>query len=180
MKIKSLGITNIRSFRDPVTVDFDGNVNIFVGPNGGGKSNLLDILNVTLRHYIVRPYLFKTQPDAGKVHRDLESATAYPSIQAVLERYTGDTSPSLICLELIVDQGDADNMKLLHEKRAQLAAALSSYRNKAVGTLEFLESSKTLQRLAHGYPSKYRRMLESFKHHQQPPSFSRTSITGRF
>lgn len=54
MNINSLTIRNIRSFGEPVTIDFEDGLNIFIGPNAGGKSNLLDILNVILNHFFVK------------------------------------------------------------------------------------------------------------------------------
>src|SRR3989338_726965 len=68
MKIKKLEITNVKSFYcdgleedgkpKPVTVNFNEGLNIFIGPNGGGKTNFLGILRTLLNskdminHYI--------------------------------------------------------------------------------------------------------------------------------
>lgn len=54
MNINSLTIRNIRSFGEPITIDFENGLNIFIGPNAGGKSNLLDILNVILNYFFVK------------------------------------------------------------------------------------------------------------------------------
>lgn len=53
MNIRQFTIKNVRSFGETVTVDFDDGLNILIGPNGGGKSNLLDILNVVLCHFFI-------------------------------------------------------------------------------------------------------------------------------
>ena len=43
MKLKSITIENIRSFRERTTIEFDKGFNILIGPNAGGKSNLLAV-----------------------------------------------------------------------------------------------------------------------------------------
>src|SRR5687768_7537267 len=56
VKIRGLSVANVKSFYREQTIAFDSGVNIFVGPNGGGKSNLLDILSVALRHFFLWSY----------------------------------------------------------------------------------------------------------------------------
>ena len=55
MKIQKLVLQNIKSFRDEVSIEFKEGVNIFIGPNAGGKSNLMDILNISLCYYFIYP-----------------------------------------------------------------------------------------------------------------------------
>ncbi len=42
MRLKSIRLVGFKSFVDPVTVPFDGNMTAIVGPNGCGKSNIID------------------------------------------------------------------------------------------------------------------------------------------
>ncbi|GHC23920.1 chromosome segregation protein SMC [Aidingimonas halophila] len=42
MRLKSIKLVGFKSFVDPVTVPFDGNMTAIVGPNGCGKSNIID------------------------------------------------------------------------------------------------------------------------------------------
>ncbi|WP_043528270.1 chromosome segregation protein SMC [Litchfieldella xinjiangensis] len=42
MRLKSIKLVGFKSFVDPVTVPFDGNMTAIVGPNGCGKSNVID------------------------------------------------------------------------------------------------------------------------------------------
>ena len=44
MKIKSLTLHGFKSFADRTRLEFDAGVNVVVGPNGTGKSNLLDAI----------------------------------------------------------------------------------------------------------------------------------------
>ncbi|MFG6667248.1 chromosome segregation protein SMC [Halomonas sp. HNIBRBA4712] len=42
MRLTSIRLTGFKSFVDPITVPFDGNMTAIVGPNGCGKSNIID------------------------------------------------------------------------------------------------------------------------------------------
>ncbi|MGB8712702.1 MAG: AAA family ATPase, partial [Onishia taeanensis] len=42
MQLKSIKLVGFKSFVDPVTVPFDSNMTAIVGPNGCGKSNVID------------------------------------------------------------------------------------------------------------------------------------------
>ncbi|MBS9403204.1 chromosome segregation protein SMC [Halomonas sp. TRM85114] len=44
MRLTSIRLAGFKSFVDPVTVPFDGNMTAIVGPNGCGKSNIIDAL----------------------------------------------------------------------------------------------------------------------------------------
>ena len=52
MIIKSLIIENLKSIGEKITINFDDGLNILIGPNAGGKSNIMDILYLTLNDYI--------------------------------------------------------------------------------------------------------------------------------
>jgi predicted ATP-dependent endonuclease of OLD family len=53
----------VRSFGDEVNIDFQDGLNIFIGPNAGGKSNLMDILNIVLSHFFIYPWRIITELD---------------------------------------------------------------------------------------------------------------------
>lgn len=71
MNIENLIIKNVKSFGEEVTIDFQDNLNIFIGPNAGGKSNLMDILNILLAHFFVYPWriLFEIDNVTGYITR---------------------------------------------------------------------------------------------------------------
>ena len=52
MKLKQLKIKNVKSFRDETVFDFHDDFNILIGTNGGGKSNLLDIVTIGLKYFL--------------------------------------------------------------------------------------------------------------------------------
>ncbi|MBM3530836.1 MAG: hypothetical protein FJX62_22390 [Alphaproteobacteria bacterium] len=55
MKIKNMSITNVTSYNEETAFEFDDHLNILIGPNGGGKSNLQKILAVVLSQFEVVP-----------------------------------------------------------------------------------------------------------------------------
>lgn len=63
MNIKNLTIKNVKSFGREVSIDFQDDLNIFIGPNAGGKSNLLDILNLTLIYFFLHPWRVRPEYD---------------------------------------------------------------------------------------------------------------------
>ena len=65
MKLRRITIQNVRSFRESAEFLSDGPISIAIGPNGGGKTNLLDTITIMLRKHLL--------------------ATAYPVLQAIPE-----------------------------------------------------------------------------------------------
>jgi putative ATP-dependent endonuclease of the OLD family len=52
MLLKRVAVENIRSFLDREELLIDGKISILIGPNGGGKTNLLDAIIVMIRRYL--------------------------------------------------------------------------------------------------------------------------------
>ena len=53
MKLRRLGIENVRSFLDREELQLPGELSIIIGPNGGGKTNLLDTAVLALRVFLL-------------------------------------------------------------------------------------------------------------------------------
>ncbi|GEM_PF-2017415 len=54
MIINSISIQNIKSIGEKIKISFNKKgTNILIGPNGGGKSNLMDILNISLNTFFI-------------------------------------------------------------------------------------------------------------------------------
>lgn len=52
MLLRRISVENVRSFLDRQDLVIDGNIAIIIGPNGGGKTNLLDSIIIMLRRYL--------------------------------------------------------------------------------------------------------------------------------
>ncbi|PZR32129.1 ATP-dependent endonuclease [Caulobacter segnis] len=62
MKIRSVKISNVRSFLEQQTLLVDGEIAILVGPNGGGKTNLLDTIIIAIKRYLMPPAYIRQIP----------------------------------------------------------------------------------------------------------------------
>lgn len=60
MKIKEISLINVKSFKEKQIVKFNDGLNMFIGSNASGKSNLMEIIHTVLRYYFVYPWKYKT------------------------------------------------------------------------------------------------------------------------
>lgn len=66
MKLAKITLKNFRSFKEQQTLQTDGAISILIGPNGGGKSNLLDVTLLLLRKYVFLSWFVDNpQPHMG-------------------------------------------------------------------------------------------------------------------
>ena len=63
MKLKRLEIAGFKSFRDRVVLDFGGGINGVVGPNGCGKSNIVDAIRWVMGEQRVKTLRGKKMDD---------------------------------------------------------------------------------------------------------------------
>ncbi|MFX1707207.1 AAA family ATPase [Chitinophaga sp. CC14] len=106
MKISRLYITNIKSFKHDV-FEFDQSFNIIVGPNASGKSNLLDIISMTLRKYFLVRHTFEKLPTSNKYQ------TSTPHFSGILDRFNNTTEDSEIEIFFVIKQQDIENIAML-------------------------------------------------------------------
>ena len=97
MKIRSLTIDNIKSFREATTIRLEDDVNILVGPNAGGKSNLLDILTIILRGALLYPYRVTEHGDQQGPFSNIERYEVFTPVSQFLDKFIGETRPSGAC-----------------------------------------------------------------------------------
>jgi len=141
MKLRSIAISNILSFgyhadiNQCQPIQFDEQLNILVGPNGVGKSNLLEILNYVFKILIFKPY--QLEDDVIDNHQD---DVAYPSMlknciqQFVglnmfrLEKHSNDSrSQSSILVWLSFNEADRANLLFIYNNATSINAFISKY-----------------------------------------------------
>lgn len=123
MHLNSMEITNVKSFRERDAISFNDDINILVGPNAGGKSNLLDITTVSINQFFLQQYV-EDQPQRG--YR-IRQQNQFSDLSDYLEPYIGQESEeSEISIELVVSQEDLENISTIVERKDEFVAALNS------------------------------------------------------
>lgn len=113
MKIKKLALKNVTSFNERQELDPDGSLTILIGPNGGGKSNLLNTMIDVLRsHFVVL-----TSPDSVSGTEEdpiLQNWTPGEAArQTNFERHWEGQGDQIIELDLEMTEGDAENIRII-------------------------------------------------------------------
>ncbi|HHY32359.1 MAG TPA: AAA family ATPase [Firmicutes bacterium] len=139
VKIKHLSISNLLSFRDETDIEFDQQFNILVGPNGGGKSNLLDIIMILMRHYFLPGVHTYEGREDGRTYVDLNSDRTFPHLPSVLDTFGGNEMPWTVKWEIVVTEDDLEFVRETRRNKHLLARALSRYRNKPFQDLNIVD-----------------------------------------
>lgn len=128
MKIKRLTIQNVTSYKTRTDFTFDEGLNILIGTNGGGKTNLQKILALTLSKYFIHQYQFTHN------EKEVAIAIADPWTQRALERafpkYVGDEGEQLIEIELKPEATDVQNIRAIGAHLDELNQELAYWEKK--------------------------------------------------
>jgi len=140
MKLKKIIIENVKSFKERTEINFNENLNIFIGPNRGGKSNLLDIISITLRHFFIKFYRVNKIQEQRRWFEDINTQNIFHPINNFLEKYFGNDQKDLIIeITFTLGKEDIDNIRLLKENKEKLENVLfHKYRDKPINSLNFI------------------------------------------
>jgi putative ATP-dependent endonuclease of the OLD family len=125
MKVRKLSIKNVTSYRERTDFGFEDRINILIGPNGGGKSNVQRILALVLSKYFILQYDFKYSDDERKI--DPVEMWNRRVLERSLERFVGDPSDQEIEIELVPEAADIQNIKTIGENLHAFNEHLSDY-----------------------------------------------------
>jgi predicted ATP-dependent endonuclease of OLD family len=122
MKIQKLTLQNIKSFRDEVSIEFKKGINIFIGPNAGGKSNLMDILNISLCCYFIWPWRLVPVQDTPSGHRvEKTKDRVFSQVGKSLEKYLGmENQEQRITLSFEITDKDLKNIEIIKNNQNKL------------------------------------------------------------
>ncbi len=121
MKLRRVLIQNVRSFLDAQELHLDGDISIVIGPNGGGKTNLLDTVVMTLRRHLLRSWVRRQigNPENPR----LEMFEPNDAINnARLERNVQAKSglDQVVELELEITKRDVENIAMMRESVSRM------------------------------------------------------------
>lgn len=141
MKIEKIIIENVKSFKKKTEIYLNKNMNIFIGPNRGGKSNFLDVIIFILRHFFVSFYRVVPTREKGTTIEDINEERIFHPINNFLEKYLGnEQNDSLVEVVFIISKEDIDNINVIKENKEKFEQILNDYRNKPFPNLNMLES----------------------------------------
>ncbi|MEG4419789.1 AAA family ATPase [Microcoleus sp. LAD1_D5] len=121
MRIIRLEITNVKSFQDKVDIQFD----ILVGPNGGGKSNFLDILLIILKKFFLYSYSVNDMMGIGA--GEIRLVPSFDPAENHLDKFSADPSESKIEITFKVDAQDIKNIATINQYKTEIKSALGHY-----------------------------------------------------
>ena len=126
MRIIRLSITNVKSFQDKVDIQFDPQFNILVGPNGGGKSNFLDILLIILRIFFLHGYSVNDGMGIGAA--EIQRLALFDPAENHLDKFSADASESKIEITFKVDAQDIKNIATINQYKTEIKSAFGHYK----------------------------------------------------
>jgi putative ATP-dependent endonuclease of the OLD family len=120
MLIRKIVVQNVRSFLDRAELSLDGLVSIVIGPNGGGKTNLLDAAVVMLRRYLFASMYAAPNPTPEQPTRhDFRPNDALNNM--ILEKHSkSDGRDQIVEVTVEVTTKDLDNMRSMKGEAARL------------------------------------------------------------
>ena len=127
MRIIRLEITNVKSFQDKVDLQFDPKFNILVGPNGGGKSNFLEILLIILKNFFLHSYSVNPGMGIGEAEM-LRLVPSFDPAENHLDKFSADVSDSKIEITFKVDAQDIKNIATIHQHKKEIKSASGHYK----------------------------------------------------
>lgn len=112
MLVRRVTVENVRSFLERTELVLDGPITIIIGPNGGGKTNLLDTIVIMLRRYLFAS-MYAVHASTPE-HRDRYEFRYNDVLKdMVLEPHSaaGKTRDQLVEIEVEVTSNDVENMR---------------------------------------------------------------------
>jgi len=141
MKINSLEIQNCKSFRIETPLNLDERFNILVGPNGGGKSNTLDIITVLLRNYFLPSYTIQERNQGGRRTLRINRQNHFNNIQQYLDKYSGlEEEPNNFSIELSLQLQDYSNIETLINHKDELNIEIGKYEHTPLNNLNIIDN----------------------------------------
>lgn len=123
IKIKRITLENVKSFKDKTEVEFDDEVNIFIGSNRSGKSNLLDSIIVIIRREVIYNWVIQ-ETQHGSPPRKAETIhhqRLFDPPRIHLEKYFGyESNPQRISLYLLVTNEDLKGIQIARDNIEKL------------------------------------------------------------
>lgn len=120
MKLRRLSLANVRSFREEASLIVERDFAIIVGPNGGGKTNLLDALMLSLQRHVFNDHLPRRSPTANNPRHHVVATNDGLRNTRLSRHHDANNGPQRVELIIEATSADADNMARMAQQARQL------------------------------------------------------------
>ena len=128
MKIKRLIVRNVTSYRERNEFVFEEGLNILIGTNGGGKTNLQKILALTLSKYFILQYQFTRTDEDARI--EVSDPWTEKALRRAFPKFVGDDGEQLIEIELVPEATDVENIHAIGKNLQKFNEQLSYWERK--------------------------------------------------
>ncbi len=111
MKIKTVTLKNVKSFLEETTIEFNPGSNIFIGPNAGGKSNILEIIQAVFNDLLFVDISIgedKESKTRGVSYKtDVVTGNRDVVVKNIFDKFSGhEDEPQRVSLLLTIEKDD--------------------------------------------------------------------------
>lgn len=137
MKLNSIKISNVLNFKEYENFDecpeikFNAGVNLIIGPNGVGKSNLLEIINRIFNNGLLYPASFQEGAIKAKLNGKNSDTTRCLNVAIqelrLLKNHNGTSQNRKISLDIGLSEKDYPNIKFILDNKSEIISIISRY-----------------------------------------------------
>jgi len=125
MRVTKFIIKNVKSFGEETPISLNPGLNILIGPNAGGKSNLFDIINFSLNCFFIHTWRI-TEQRTGEgflLRRNLEKPGVFENPGAYLDKHDRRKSePQEIKIGFLIQEEDVRNIQVVLDSKGELTS----------------------------------------------------------
>jgi predicted ATP-dependent endonuclease of OLD family len=123
MRITKFIIKNVKSFSEETPVSLNPGLNILIGPNAGGKSNLFDIINFSLNHFFIHTWRIVEQRtgEGFLSSRTLQKIRVFENPSVYLDKHDRKKGePQETTIGFLIQEEDVKNIEIILETKDEL------------------------------------------------------------
>jgi len=125
MQVTKFIIKNVKSFGEETSISLNPGLNILIGPNAGGKSNLFDVINFSLNYFFIHTWRV-TEQRTGEgflLRRNLEKPGVFENPGAYLDKHDRRKSePQEIKIGFLIQEEDMKNIQVILDSKDELTS----------------------------------------------------------
>jgi predicted ATP-dependent endonuclease of OLD family len=123
MRITKFIIRNVKSFGKETPISLNPGLNILIGPNAGGKSNLFDVINFSLNHFFIHTWrVIEERTEEGFLKRRyLYKPTVFENPGAYLDKHDRRKNElQEIKIGFLIQEEDVKNIQVVLDSKDEL------------------------------------------------------------